>query len=54
MKRGIDNKTHQNQIVICLILVVGILSCYWQVQYFSFVNIDDSVYVYENPLSGPD
>ncbi len=35
--------------VICLVLVVGILSCYWQVQNFGFVNIDDSVYVYENP-----
>ncbi|MBE9504504.1 MAG: tetratricopeptide repeat protein [Proteobacteria bacterium] len=36
------------ELIICLFLVVGILSCYWRVQYADFVNIDDTVYVSEN------
>lgn len=36
------------ELIICLLLVVGILSFYWRVQYADFVNIDDTVYVSEN------
>jgi len=36
------------ELIICLFLVLGILSCYWRVQYADFVNIDDTVYVSEN------
>jgi len=39
---------HLNSI-IGLFLITAVLLVYWQVQNFSFVNIDDSVYVYENP-----
>ena len=48
MDREIDNNKHRIQAVICLLLVVGILFCYWRVQYADFVNIDDTVYVSEN------
>ena len=33
---------------ICLILVVGTLSVYWQVIDFGFTNFDDDLYVFEN------
>ena len=36
------------ELIIYLFLVVGILSCYWRVQYADFVNIDDTIYVSEN------
>jgi tetratricopeptide (TPR) repeat protein len=42
------SQKRQIELIIYLLLVVGILSCYWRVQYADFVNIDDTVYVSEN------
>ncbi|MBW1743873.1 MAG: tetratricopeptide repeat protein, partial [Deltaproteobacteria bacterium] len=40
---------HQHRtILICLVLVVATLAVYWQVQNHDFVNLDDSMYVFEN------
>jgi len=36
------------EILICLILVIAILSVYWQVRNYSFVNYDDRQYVTQN------
>ncbi len=36
------------KIIAGILLVIAVLSVYWQVQYFDFVNYDDQVYVTEN------
>ncbi|MBC8393806.1 MAG: tetratricopeptide repeat protein, partial [Deltaproteobacteria bacterium] len=36
------------EILVCLFLVIAILTVYWQVQNYDFVNYDDDHYVYEN------
>lgn len=37
-------------IFICIALTLAVLLVYWQVRGFDFVNYDDDVYVYSNPL----
>ena len=41
-------KRYQTQIFIGLFLMVSIIACYWQVQRFDFINLDDTAYVTEN------
>ncbi len=36
-------------ISLCILLMVAILVVYWQVQYFDFIDLDDNIYVIENP-----
>jgi protein O-mannosyl-transferase len=38
---------HKN-IIISLVLIILVLAAYWNVQYYEFVNYDDSLYVYDN------
>jgi Tfp pilus assembly protein PilF len=35
-------------IIISLMLIILVLAAYWNVQYYEFVNYDDSLYVYDN------
>jgi len=48
---NLDYKTPINRSkvhLICLILVISILVCYWQVKNFEFINFDDQLYVTDN------
>lgn len=42
---------HQKKIIIVLALVALILTIYWQVQYFDFINYDDGLYVTQSSLT---
>ena len=37
------------ELLVCLFLVLSILTVYWQVRNYDFVNLDDNVYVTDNP-----
>jgi len=41
--------TMRREALICLVLVVSILTVYWQVKDHEFVNYDDNVYITDNP-----
>ena len=40
-------KTHK-KIIVCFILALGVVSVYWPVYRYDFVNYDDVDYVVEN------
>lgn len=41
---------HRNRTgIVCLVLVMVTLAVYWPVRNYDFVNLDDSMYVFENP-----
>lgn len=42
-------RTNRLELVICIFLVVATFAVYWQLSRHSFVNIDDNVYVTNNP-----
>jgi tetratricopeptide (TPR) repeat protein len=43
------SSTYQHRtVLVCLLLVVVTLAVYWQVRNHDFVNLDDSMYVFEN------
>jgi len=47
--RNDNNKTNAHlKFLLCLLLIAAILSVFWQVQYHSFINYDDNVYVTQN------
>jgi Flp pilus assembly protein TadD len=37
------------ELVICLALMIAVLSVYWPVQHHDFINVDDDLYITENP-----
>jgi len=47
------NKTNINygkqKLIVYLLLILATLAVYWQVNQFDFINIDDNIYVTENP-----
>ncbi|MGD0021120.1 MAG: tetratricopeptide repeat protein [Smithellaceae bacterium] len=43
-----DFKIKHEHIIISLMLIILVLAVYWNVQYYEFVNYDDSLYVYDN------
>lgn len=46
----IENGTKPNtERLICFGLALLAFTVYWQVRHFDFINLDDNVYVYENP-----
>jgi protein O-mannosyl-transferase len=40
---------HRDEILICLFLAIATAVVYWQIGEHQFINLDDDVYVYENP-----
>lgn len=42
-------RQHRAEILICLVLALATAAVYWQVGNHQFINLDDDVYVYENP-----
>ncbi|MEN6320299.1 MAG: tetratricopeptide repeat protein [Syntrophaceae bacterium] len=47
--RKCNNITNAHlKFLLCLLLIAAILSVFWQVQYHSFINYDDNVYVTQN------
>lgn len=42
-------KSPRRTFLICLTLIAAILACYGHVRHFDFVNLDDPVYIVENP-----
>ncbi|MHC4281248.1 MAG: hypothetical protein ACYSUJ_14015, partial [Planctomycetota bacterium] len=36
-------------LLLCLLLVAAVLAVYWQVWSYDFINLDDPLYVTENP-----
>ena len=42
---------HRDEILICLLLAIATAVVYWQVGQHQFINLDDDVYVYENPAT---
>jgi len=45
-----SGQSHRSEIVVvCLGLVLAILVVYWPLMYHDFINLDDNVYVTENP-----
>ena len=50
-EKTLSNK-HGN-LVICLLLTAAILAVFWQVSGYDFVNLDDDIYVTENPNVQP-
>ncbi|MGA1868194.1 MAG: tetratricopeptide repeat protein [bacterium] len=43
-----ESKNVRPHILICLILVIAVLTVYWQVRNYEFINLDDNTYVTEN------
>jgi len=41
--------TNRAKIIICLSLAIAALVTFWQVRNHEFINLDDDLYVYENP-----
>jgi Flp pilus assembly protein TadD/4-amino-4-deoxy-L-arabinose transferase-like glycosyltransferase len=40
---------HRDELLICLLLAIVTAVVYWQIGQHQFINLDDDVYVYENP-----
>ena len=36
-------------LAVCLLLTMAILAVFWQMSGYDFVNLDDNIYVTENP-----
>jgi tetratricopeptide (TPR) repeat protein len=44
-----ENPSKNFILLVYLLLAVGAAVCFWQVHNFDFINLDDNLYVYENP-----
>jgi len=45
---NIGMRSHRFELVVCLFLIVGTLTVFWQVQHHDFIDLDDHLYVTEN------
>jgi hypothetical protein len=46
---NINMQSHRLKFIICLFLILGTLAVYWQVPNHDFINLDDGIYVSNNP-----
>ena len=48
--RFVARELNKPTVLVCLVLALGTLACYWPARHFAFVNLDDPLYVSQTPM----